>query len=290
MNQKDNEHWKSQVLDEVFIALAASKTLDGILVFKGARVLSKLLGGGRQSLDLDSNLAEQFAKSHPDRNEQRCFLDSEITKAVRTHFDRQEPVRFEFKSLKVEDNPLISHPRGWDAFTVKLYVNDLTKRSTVLPTIEIDVSAPEVLHSSSVCLIEVGGHSVNAYTLHRIAGEKLRAYLCSLPEYRTKINSQPRAVRAKDLYDISRIHSFRNIEDCDFWCRVGTEFLVACKSRFVDCQGLTTFHQQWSVTRKAYEAATVPKDIPFELAELNLQSIVGFFESQKIIPFEFPFP
>ena len=89
MNQKDNEHWKSQVLDEVFIALAASKTLDGILVFKGARVLNKLLGGGRQSLDLDSNLAEAFAKSHPDRNEQRCFLDSEINKAVKTHFEHQ---------------------------------------------------------------------------------------------------------------------------------------------------------------------------------------------------------
>jgi len=50
MNQKDGERWKSQVLDEIFIALAASEQLDEALVFKGARVLNLRLGIGRQSL------------------------------------------------------------------------------------------------------------------------------------------------------------------------------------------------------------------------------------------------
>jgi len=49
MNQNDREHWKSQVFDEVFIALAASKQLEEALVFKGARVLNVRLGNGRQN-------------------------------------------------------------------------------------------------------------------------------------------------------------------------------------------------------------------------------------------------
>ena len=44
MNQKDAERWKSQVLDEIFVALAASEQLDEALVFKGARVLNVRLG------------------------------------------------------------------------------------------------------------------------------------------------------------------------------------------------------------------------------------------------------
>jgi hypothetical protein len=44
MNQTDADHWKSQVLDEIFVALAASKPLDEALVFKGARVLNVRLG------------------------------------------------------------------------------------------------------------------------------------------------------------------------------------------------------------------------------------------------------
>ena len=38
--QYDGEHWKSQALDEVFVALAASEQLDEVLGFKGARVLT----------------------------------------------------------------------------------------------------------------------------------------------------------------------------------------------------------------------------------------------------------
>ncbi len=67
MNPADGERWKSQVLDEIFIALAASEPLEEALVFKGARVLNVHLGGGRQSLDLDANLVATFVEKHPDR-------------------------------------------------------------------------------------------------------------------------------------------------------------------------------------------------------------------------------
>ena len=209
MNKTDGEHWKSQVLDEIFVALAASEQLDAALVFKGARVLNVRLGIGRQSLDLDSNLTEPFVQKFPDREKQRMFLEEEMTKAVRRHFERQEPVRYNLTSLNVQTYPPKSHPMGWDAFKVKINVNDLSKSVKGLPALEIDVASPEELLDTSVATIKVGGHHVRAYTLERIAGEKLRAFLSSLPAYRAKVKKPGKAVRAKDLYDVSRISTFR---------------------------------------------------------------------------------
>jgi hypothetical protein len=256
MNQADAERWKSQVLDEVFAALAASGPLEESLVFKGARVLHALLGGGRQSLDLDSNLAVPFVQRYPDRGSQQAFLRQEIMRAVRRHFEAQEPVRYELTAFKIEPYPPKGHPMEWDAFKVKLNINDLSKRFRGLPAVEIDVAAPEQLLDSSLTTIHVGGHPVQAYTLERIAGEKLRAFLSSLPAYRAKVKKPGEAVRAKDLYDISRIRRYRAIEEVTFWQRVGQEFQMACQSRFIDCVGLATFREQWDVTRKTYEEAT----------------------------------
>jgi hypothetical protein len=216
MNRKDGERWKSQVLDEIFIALAASEQLDEALVFKGARVLNARLGSGRQSLDLDSNLAAPFVRKCPDREAQRVFLEQEMTRAVHRHFERQDPVRYELTSLKVQTYPPKSHPMGWDAFKVKMNVKDLSRRVLGLPALEIDVAAPEELLDTSVTILEVGGHRVHAYTLERIAGEKLRAFLSSLPAYRAKVKKPGEAVRAKDLYDVSRISGVYGLEQVEF--------------------------------------------------------------------------
>jgi hypothetical protein len=290
MNQNDRDHWKSQVLDEIFIAMAASNQLDEVLVFKGARVLNVRLGGGRQSLDLDSNLATPFVQQYPNREAQREFLEREIARAVRRHFEQQDVVKFELTSIEVHTYPPRSHPMGWDAFKVKLKVNDLSKYVSGLPAIDIDVAAPEELKSTSVSTIEVGGHRVHAYTLERIAGEKLRAFLSSLPAYRAKLKKPGDAVRAKDLYDISRIYRVHGIEPSNFWQLAGEEFCIACRSRYIDCLGLTTFQEQWEVTRKTYTEATIPKDISFEEAEATLVAVVKFFETNEIVPFTFPLP
>jgi hypothetical protein len=290
MNQKDGERWKSQVLDEIFIALAASEQLDEALVFKGARVLNVRLGSGRQSLDLDSNLAASFVLKYPDRDAQRAFLEEEMTRAVRRHFERQEPVRYELTGIKVQSYPPKSHPMGWDAFKVRMNVNDLSRRVRGLPALEIDVTAPEELLGTSVATIEVGGHRVYAYTLERMAGEKLRAFLSSLPAYRAKVKKPGEAVRAKDLYDVSRIRGAHGLEQVEFWRLAGEEFRVACRSRYIDCQGLATFQEQWAVTRKTYEEATIPKDISFQEAEATLVAVVRFLEEQEIVPFAFPLP
>ena len=290
MNPKDREHWKSRVLDEIFAALAASKPLDEALVYKGARVLNVRLGNGRQSLDLDSNLAVAFVQRYPDREAQRGFLEREIARAVRLYFERQEPVVFELTTLKVQTYPQTSHPMGWDAFKVKMSVNDLSKNTIGLPALEIDVAAPEDLKSTSVTTIEVGGHYVHAYTLERIAGEKMRAFLSSLPAYRAKVKKPGEAVRAKDLYDLSRIRRLYGLEKVEFWRMAGEEFYAACRSRYIDCQGLTTFKDQWTVTQKTYTEATIPKDISFDEAEATLVAVVSFFEAERIVPFTFPLP
>jgi hypothetical protein len=290
MNQADGERWKSQVLDEIFVALAASEQLDECLVFKGARVLNLRLGGGRQSLDLDANLAAPFVKNCSDREAQRGFLEEHMVLAVRRHFERQDPVRYELTALTVRTYPPKSHPMGWDAFKVRMNVNDLTRSVRGLPALEIDVAAPEELLDSSVSILSVGGHRVVAYTLERIAGEKLRAFLSTLPACRAKAKKPGEAVRARDLYDVTRIRRVHEIEQVEFWGLVGQEFRLACRSRYIDCQGLTTFQEQWAVTRKTYEEATIPKDIPFEEAEATLVAVVGFLEAQGIVPFTFPLP
>ena len=291
MNPKDSERWKSQVLDEIFIALAASEPLDQALIYKGARVLNvHLPETGRQSLDLDANLAGPFVQAFPDREAQRVFLEEEMNRALRHHFERQNPVRFELTALTVRTYPPKRHPLGWDAFKVKMKVNDLSKDVRTLPVLEIDIAAPEELLETSVAPIEVGGHHVYAYMLERIAGEKLRAFLSSLPAYRAKVKRPGEAVRAKDLYDVSRIRAARGLEQVEFWRLAGEEFRVACQSRYIDCHGLTTFQEQWAVTQKTYEEATIPKDISFEEAEATLVAVVSFLETRGIVPFTFPLP
>lgn len=287
MNPAEQSLWKSQVLDEVFIALAASETLVEALVFKGARVLSSRLGAGRQSLDLDSNLSAHFAETHPDRKQLSEQLGQAIGHSLRKHFERQEPVRYELTSVQVRTS---NHPMGWDAFEVKIKVNDLTRVNRSLPIIEIDIASPEELLETSVADIAVGGYVARAYTLERIAGEKLRAFLSSLPTYRAKMKKPGTAVRAKDLYDISRIHRQHNLSHVAFWQLVAKEFHVACRSRYIDCQGLTSFQEGWDVTRKTYSEATIPKDIPFEEAEATLTDVVGFLETSVPLPIVFPLP
>ena len=70
----------------------------------------------------------------------------------------------------------------------------------------------------------------------------------------------------------------------------GEEFYAACRSRYIDCQGLTTFQDQWTVTQKTFAEATIPKDVSFDGAEATLGAVVRFLETQRIVPFTFPLP
>jgi hypothetical protein len=125
------------------------------------------------------------------------------------------------------------------------------------------------------------------YALHRIAGEKLRTYLTSLPAYRRKMKGGDREFRVKDLYDLARILRARPASDAIFWTEAGHEFHLACKSRMVDCRGLESFMENWPLARQRYETDRSLVHVPFDEAESALKSVVGLLDRQGLFPLEF---
>jgi hypothetical protein len=150
------------------------------------------------------------------------------------------------------------------------------------------VAAPEILGSKAVEIMNIRGFSARVYSLHRIAGEKLRAYLTSLPAYRQKMGGGQRAFRIKDLHNVARILRVRSATDTGFWINASHEFRLACKSRFVDCEGLPTFMQGWPLVRERYEANSDLRNVPFAEAEQALTTVAGLLKDQGIFPLDFP--
>jgi hypothetical protein len=119
----------------------------------------------------------------------------------------------------------------------------------------------------------------------------LRAFLSSLPTYRAKSKKPGESVRAKDLYDLARIHRVFPMERSEFWDTVGREFRLASRSRYIDCKGLETFIEQWEITAETYvKDPTIPLGIGIDEARSTLEAIVKFMIDQEIIPFEYPMP
>ena len=292
MNIAESNKWKAEVLFQILFALASSKELKDVLVYKGALILNKRLGTERMSLDIDSNLLQAFVLAYPEKKEQEVFLETTLNKAISKYFNRQEPVRYEVSSIKIQRSPIIDHPLGWDAFSIKINVTDYLNRGVRgLPALSIDVAAPETLTENSVSDIELGGHVVSAYTLERIAGEKMRAFLSTLPAYRAKVKKPGEAVRVKDLYDLAQILKVKPIDDEYFWGLAGNEFKLACSSRFIDCEGVVTFKENWKETQKAYaDEPMLPKDIQFDEIEKGIASIIQFLSRNNITPFDYPLP
>lgn len=296
MNPNDQSRWKNQILEFALAAFAAHEPLRSALIFKGARILNLRLGdaAARESFDLDSNLDVHCATAHPAKAEQRNFLARESELALRRHIARQAPARFAFKSLRTMMNPpRDDHPFNWTGFTVKIGLLDNANPAVQnTPSVEIDIAAPEALGEGVVAPLALrDGLVVQAYTLERIAGEKMRAFLSSLPAYRTKIGRRPDTPRLKDLYDLARIRRRFEIADNAFWRTAGREFRLACESRFVDCAGIETFAEDLDKTRYDYQnASTLPKDIPFDEAWAAVQAAVDLFSELGILPFAFPIP
>lgn len=291
MNPEDADTWKEALLVEIFHALSEHRPLRSMLVFKGARVLNELLHEvGRRSLDIDSNLLKSFIKSTPDRALQQESLKKELSVAISRHFERQSPVKYSLNTVSIKPRPRKEHPRGWDAYDVKVAVIDHTRPEVKgLPSLTLDIAAPEALREDSIALLKLGADTIRAYTLERIAGEKLRAFLSSLPEYRKKVKRPGEAFRVKDVFDIARIAHARTLVDHEFWLKAGNEFRLACESRFIDCLGLTTFEQDLATTKSVYEKdPTLPNVINFEDAWNIIRGIVAFLEANEITPFEFP--
>lgn len=289
MDEKSQNKWLEKSLEILFEAFARDKTLREILIFKGARILKYHLGNlNRFSRDIDSNLSLEFVNTHGLKKEQTDFLEKAFTNALRRYFLSLNTIKYTLKSLKIQTNPKEEqHPYGWDGFKIIINLEDALLKSTRgVPKIEIDIAYPEELSKQSVNIIEyIPGYYLNIYSLERIAGEKLRAFLSTLPAYFQKMGKIPRPVRAKDLYDIAKILEAREIENEIFWITAGNEFKMACKSRFIDCSGINTFSQNIAATKATYEGdPTIPGDISFDKAWGCLTSIVKFWETQKLLP------
>lgn len=208
---------------------------------------------------------------------------------MRRYFERRVPVRFELVAVNVERQPPRGHPRGWTAFLIRVQVRDNLRAGVLgLPRLEIDVAAPETLGLDAVETMAIKGLHARVYALHRIAGEKLRAYLTSLPTYRRKMLGGRREFRVKDLHDLARILRARPATDLGFWTKARREFDLACESRLVNCRGLESFMESWPLARERYEADTKLGTVPFAEAEDALKAVVALFESRGVFPLAFP--
>lgn len=293
MKARDARDWIDTVLDEVFAGIAASETLTDILVFKGARILARYLPSTlRQSLDIDANCSQEFLANFPDRQTQARLLQEHFGAAVHRQFESASPVQYQLTEVKVLPKPRNEHPRGWNAFEVQLRVIDASRPTLRgVPALQIDIAYPEELSADSTTLMKVASREVRAYALHRIAGEKLRAFLSSLPDYQAKIGRVGGILRAKDLYDLAQILRFRPLTDHEFWGAAAREFRAACTSRFVDCMGSASFGVHEASARAIYTyEPTIPGDVSFEQAWQSLEAIVSTFESFNIFPIEHVMP
>ena len=291
MNNDAQRVWKAAALTEVLRAIAQSETLCARLIFKGGRILHRRLGReARQSYDLDAALTQAFVAEFPEREAQRRAIHDELTSSLARYFARVDPVQFTPRDVRVVLKPRDAHPQGWNAFEVQIRLVDLAlQRGQTPPTLTIDLSAPESLGPKATATMDVDGHQVTAYTLERIAGEKLRAFLSSLPTHRAKFAKPGNAVRAKDLYDLACIATAMPLSNSVFWDTVALEFGHACASRHVDCVGIASFAEQFEVTRAAYEGdATIPKDIPFDVAWSAVREIVSRFAATGAVPRSYP--
>lgn len=280
-------------LDMAFQALASSPALKEKLVYKGARILALRLGGEqRASYDLDANLLLAFARDHPNRDDQAKILSDLFQQAIGDYAESQEVVRYKLTDVKVKHRPRADHPLGWNAFEVIVKLHDFANEGILgIPNIEFDVAAPEELGAGAIAPLSIGDDTVFAYTLERIAGEKMRAFLSSLPSYRNKVNKPGDAVRAKDLYDVSKILLTYPICNENFWAEAAEEFRLACESRYIDCLGIDTFAENIDITRSTYESdATLPKDITFDQAWGSITSIVSLWTAANIFPLNYQVP
>ncbi|MBS0212000.1 MAG: nucleotidyl transferase AbiEii/AbiGii toxin family protein [Proteobacteria bacterium] len=291
MNPQQQRDWKQHALDTVFHALAESRELSKYLVYKGARILALRLGGAhRASYDLDANLLEAFSRDFPAREDQVTRLTSLITEAITSYVESQDPVRFALGEVKVEHRPRDSHPLGWNAFDVAIRLHDRANEGVRgLPTITFDIAAPEPLGVTAVAPLTVGDQEVYAYTLERLAGEKMRAFLSTLPRYRAKVAKPGESIRTKDIYDVAKILRTHPIGDLEFWSSAGVEFQMACAARRIDCEGIQTFEETLDVTRTIYEKdPTIPTDLAFEDAWEGIRIIVACWDAAGMAAFEHP--
>lgn len=98
-------------------------------------------------------------------------------------------------------------------------------------------------------------------------------------------------IRTKDLHDLARICRARGpAENGLFWEEVAVDFKLACQYRFVDCEGLSTFQDNWDMTKTEYRRDAKLNSVHLDEAEAALRSVTRVLSALKIFPLFFPLP
>ncbi len=242
----------------------------------------------RASYDIDASFAANASVGRDDLERLRTLAHGAIT----AHFENQQPVRYTLQDSRIANRRRTGeHPRGWDVYWLKLDIRDMAARDNLVRTLRIDIAASELVSEHSISTIQLNGRPIQAVTLERMVGEKLRAFISGLPAYRSKIQKPTHPPRAKDLYDLARIRRKRPLEDREFWRISGGEFYLACKSRCIDCEGSRTFKERWDKTEREYSGNPIASgDVPFTEAEETVDQVVALLGEIGPIPFAFPLP
>lgn len=291
MGPDEQQSWKDEALEFVLQAVAADEVLRSLLVFKGARILYRRLGtAGRMSLDLDATLRKDGGIDALSPEAVASHLRAGFERAVDGAIRRSEPVVYGLNQVTVTPDPRNGHPFGWQGYLVRIGLGDRRRVSGLgVPILEVEIAASEDLGGRAVEALPIGGGFVLAYTAARQTAEKLRAFLQSSGDWRSKVGSQPRALRVRDLVDLLAVVKRHPIEEAAFWDAVAREFRIACAARAVDCQGWATYADLEDAARIGFRAEVgLHGNAGFEVCWSGLRLIVAALEAREIFPLRNP--
>lgn len=284
MNPDDQQSWRDARLDDLLTAFADDDDVRDLLVFRGARILHQHLGTiTRRSYDLDSALREHPSADLDDRTTFISELEATLTRAIERYCSRQRPVRLSLSSLRIKPNPRqVTGNIQWQGYRATIALRDRQLSDVLhLPTLQLDIAAPESLTDRSTLEMKLGASSFLAYTLERCCAEKLRALLDSLSK--DPIRTATRPARIKDLYDLNKVteqHPTNN--DSAFWPVVFAEYKVACDSRGLDPDRLVDIASRQRFARSAWQADTaIPSDRSFAELWQSLERIAGLWRGWR---------
>lgn len=165
-------------------------------------------------------------------------------------------------------------------------------RALGVPTLTMDLAAPEQFGAGAVERREMGVGYVLVCSNHNLIAGKLRAFLESTALHRAKLTLPGRPLRVKDLVDLARAWDVYRDEPSAFWRAVAGHLEVGCRSRLVDCAGWTTFASLSDAAMQAYQADPATANSSYDFAEAwqRLESLVGRLAGLDLFPIIVPLP
>jgi hypothetical protein len=116
MKASDQDTWKQEALNAIWVALGSHETLRSMLVFKGAQVLARCLTNPRASYDLDANIEFDNAPAHvqaipEDRQERAAWVQTQVKQALTVGLASLNGRFFTLNDVRVLPRPPAGHPR-----------------------------------------------------------------------------------------------------------------------------------------------------------------------------------